>query len=226
MNKNKLIRAVSLILAAVAVLTVYGCTDKGNSDTEINQPSIENNTAVIEYKTTNEDGKEVDATNVVNVNGDTVGKLNAGSSLKDTIKDKDDEDKFISRNEDYGIDKDTAQDIVDKAEEWVKFSYSLYVANSHSKRVAMRELKATNTKDIIIDTDLGCEYGFNPGKGMTIIIEGLVNSAKYETEEEIIAELNKMDIEIIYTLIEGDATDVDDWSAVTTAYMPVTFTND
>ncbi len=225
MNKNKFIRAVSLILAAGVLLTAYGCKDS-EKEQELNQPVIENNTAVIEFTSIDDNGKEVEATNVVEINGDAVGKLNAGSSLSDTIKDKEDEDKFVSRNEDFGIDKDTAQDIVDKAEDWMKFSYSIYVANSHSKRIAMRTLKATNTKNVIIDTDLGCEYGFDPGKGMTIIVEGLVNSAVYETEEEIIAELNKMDIEIIYTLLDGGPEDsVDDWSEVTTAYMPLTFTN-
>ncbi len=225
MNKNVIVRAISLILAAGVVLTAYGCGDKSDKNPEVNQPVIENNTAVIEFTSVDENGKETDATNVMEVNGDAIGNLNSGSTLKDTLKDESDEEKFISRNEDFGIDKDTAQDIVNNAEKWVKFSYSLYIANSHSKRIAMKTLRATNTEDIIIDTDLGCEYGFNPGRGMSILVEGLVNSAKYETEEEIIAELNKMDVEIIYTLIDGDATDVDDWSEVTTAYMPITFTN-
>ena len=143
--------------------------------------------------------------------------------LLDTIKDQKDEDKFLDRNEDLGIDKDQAQEIIDNAEKWVKFTYSIYVANTTASRVAFRKLKATNTENIIIDTDLGCEYGFNPGRGMTIYIEGLVNSTKYETEEEIIAELNEMDVDIIYAFVETDLDNVDDWSAVTTAYMPVTF---
>ena len=223
MNKNVFIRAVSLILMACVILTAYGCKDGGKDNIDIAQPEITGNQAVIEYTSLNDDGKEVDATNVVEVNKDTVGKLNSGSSLSDTLKDQEDEDRFLNRNEDFGISKDEAQDIVDNAEKWTKFSYSIYVANSNAKRVAFRLLKATNTENIIIDTDLGCEYGFNPGRGMYILIEGLVNSAKLKTEEEIIAELNKTDIDIIYTLIESDLDSVDDWSNVTTAYMPVTF---
>ncbi len=226
MNKNVLIRAVSLFLAAGVVLTAYGCGDKDEKEANVNQPVIENNTAVIEFTSVDDNGKEVEATNVVEVNGDAIGNLGSGSTLKDTLKDKEDENKFISKNEDYGIDKDTAQDIVNNAEKWVKFTYSLYIANTHSKRIAIRELKATNTENIIIDTDLGCEYGFNPGKGMSILVEGLVDSSKYETQEEIVAELNNMDIQFIYTLIDGNSTDVEDWSKVTTAYMPVTFSND
>ena len=223
MNKNVFIRAVSLILMACVILTAYGCKDGGKDNIGIAQPEITGNQAVIEYTSLNDDGKEVDATNVVKVNKDSVGKLNSGSSLSDTLKDQEDEDRFLNRNEDFGISKDEAQDIVDNAEKWTKFSYSIYVANSNAKRVAFRLLKATNTENIIIDTDLGCEYGFNPGRGMHILIEGLVNSAKLKTEEEIIAELNKTDIDIIYTLIESDLDSVDDWSNVTTAYMPVTF---
>lgn len=222
MNKNILIRAVSLILAGGVLLTAYGCKDnKDNSG--LNQPVIEDNKVVIEYPSTDSNGKEVDATNVIEIDDNAVGKLHAGSSLSDSLKDKEDKDKFVSRNEDLGIDKDKAEQIVEEAEKWVKFSYSVYVANSNSKRVAFRTLRATNTEDIIIDTNLGCEYGFNPGRGMSIFIEGLVNSAKYETEEEILAALNEMDVDIIYTLVDSDLDSVDDWSSVTTAYMPVTF---
>ena len=222
MNKNILIRAVSLILVMGVILTAYGCKG-GNENSGLAQPEISDNQAVVEFTSVDDNGKEVDVTNVIEVNKDAIGNLNAGSSLADTIKDKEDEDKFLDRNEDLGIDKDQAQDIIDNAEKWVKFTYSIYVANTTSSRVAFRKLKATNTENIIIDTDLGCEYGFNPGRGMAIYIEGLVNSTKYETEEEIIAELNEMDIDIIYAFVESDLDNVDDWSAVTTAYMPVTF---
>ncbi len=222
MNKNILIRAVSLIIAGGVLLTAYGCKDS-KEDGGLNQPVIENNQVVIEYPSTDSNGKEVDATNVIEIDDNAVGQLHAGSSLSDSLKDKEDEDKFVSRNEDLGIDKDKAEQIVEDAEKWVKFSYSVYVANSNAKRVAFRTLRATNTEDIIIDTNLGCEYGFNPGRGMSILIEGLVNSAKYETEEEILAALNEMDVDIIYTLVDSDLDSVDDWSSVTTAYMPVTF---
>lgn len=220
MNKNILIRVVSAILAAGVLLTAYGCKD--SKQTGLNQPTIEDNQAVIEYPSVDSEGNEVDATNIVDIDED-VGKLNAGSSLEDAFKNEAAKDKFLNRNEDFGIDDEKAEQIVEEAAKWTKFTYSLYVANSNAQRVSFRMLKATNTEDIIIDTDLGCEYGFNPGKGMTIIIEGLVNSSKYETEEEIIAALNEMDIEIIYTLINSDLDSVDDWSKVTTAYMPVTF---
>ncbi|MBR5262741.1 MAG: hypothetical protein IKV49_02850 [Clostridia bacterium] len=222
MNKNILIRAVSLILVMGVILTAYGCKG-GKENSGLAQPEINDNQAVVEFTSVNNDGKEVDATNVIEVNKDAIGNLNAGSTLADTIKDQKDEDKFLDRNEDLGIDKDQAQEIIDNAEKWVKFTYSIYVANTTASRVAFRKLKATNTENIIIDTDLGCEYGFNPGRGMTIYIEGLVNSTKYETEEEIIAELNEMDVDIIYAFVETDLDNVDDWSAVTTAYMPVTF---
>ncbi len=221
MNRNIVIRAVSLILAVCAILTVYGCKDKDESG--LSQPTMNDDKVIIEYTSTNDKGKPVDATNVVDVNKDAIGNLNAGSTLDKVFKDEKDEDKFLDRNEDFGIDDDKAQEIVDNAEKWTKFTYSIYVANSHPKRVAFGMLKATNTDDIIIDTDLGCEYGFNPGRGMPILIEGLVNSSKFETEEEILAELNKMDIQIIYTLVDTDLDSVDDWSKVTTAYMPVTF---
>lgn len=222
MRKNILIRAVSLFLAAGVMLTAYGCKDN-KAEGGLNQPTIENNKVVVEYPSVNSDGKEVDVTNVIEVDDKIAGQINAGSSLKDTLKNDEAEDKFINNSGSLGIEKEEAEQIVEEAEKWTKFSYSLYVTNTNAKRVAFRSLKATNTEDILIDTDLRCEYGFNPGRGMMIYIEGLVNSAKFETEEEIRAALNEMDIDIIYTFIDTDLDSVDDWSSVTTAYMPVTF---
>lgn len=224
MNKNVLIRAVSLIIAVCVLVTAYGCK-KGDSNGEINQPSIQDGTAVIEYTSTNGDGKEVDATKVVDVDDKYVGNLSAGENLKDEFEDENEKDKFVSRNEDFGIDDDKANEIVENAAKWTKFAYNVYIANSNAKRVAFSMLKAKNTDNIIIDTNLGCEYGIVPGGTMMVMIEGIVNSSELETEEEIIAELNKMDIDVVYTFIDDDGLEagIDDWSKVTTAYMPVTF---
>lgn len=224
MNKNVLIRAVSLIIAVCVLVTAYGCK-KGDSNGDINQPSIQDGTAVIEYTSTNGDGKEVDATKVVDVDDKYVGNLSAGENLKDEFEDEDKKDKFVSRNEDFGIDDDKANEIVENAAKWTKFAYNVYIANSNAKRVAFSMLKAKNTDNIIIDTNLGCEYGIVPGGTMMVMIEGIVNSSALETEEEIIAELNKMDIDVVYTFIDDDGLEagIDDWSKVTTAYMPVTF---
>ncbi len=234
MNKNNVIRGISLLLAAGVLLTAYGCKGDEEAATTtapttlvagVNQPVIENSTAVIEYTSVNDKGEYVEATKVVQVNDNAVGKLNTSSSFGEDIKDQKEKDKFLARNEDFGIDKDTAQDIVDNAASWTKFSYSVYIANTYASRIAFRKIKAANTENIIIDRDLGCEYGFNPGSGMSISIEGLVKTSAYETEEEIIAELNKTGLQIIYTLVDSADDSVDDWSKVTTAYIPVKITN-
>ncbi len=222
--KNTLIRMISLSLAASVIFTAYGCGGKENEKKAANnQPVVENNTAVVEFTSVNEDGSEVDVTNVVEIESDAVNNLSSGSSLGEILKDEEAKNDFVSDN-DYGLDKDTAQDIADEAENWTEFSYSVYVANTFSKRIAMRYLKVTNTDDIKISTDLDCEHSFLPGYGRAIYIEGLVNSAKYETEEEIVAELNKMDVQVVYTLVDESAdSSVDNWEEVTTAYIPLTF---
>lgn len=225
MNKNVLIRAVSLIIAVCVLVTAYGCKKSESANGDINQPSIQDGTAVIEYTSTDKDGKEVDATKVVDVDSDSVGNLSAGENLKDEFEDENKKDKFVSRNEDFGIDDEKADEIVENAAKWTKFSYNVYIANSNAKRVAFSMLKAKNTENIIIDTNLGCEYGVVPGGSMMILIEGIVNSTALDTEEKILAELNEMDIDIIYTFIDDDGLEagIDDWSKVTTAYMPVNF---
>ena len=55
---------------------------------EIIQPSVQDGTAVIGYTSTNNDGKEVNTSKVVNIDGQYVGNLIAGENLKDEFEDE------------------------------------------------------------------------------------------------------------------------------------------
>ncbi|MBO5420388.1 MAG: hypothetical protein J6A67_00395 [Clostridia bacterium] len=231
MNKNVLIRIVSLTLVGGILLTAFGCkkddTDgdpatSSQSETMgiIEQPTVENGTAVIEYPSTKPNGSTV-VVSTVATGIDFANQFRTGKKLDklDQVK----KDRFVERCADFGIDSAKAKELVKNGTTWMEFSVDLYIANTTSKDVALKTLKAENTKHIIVDTQLGSEYGIPSGKGMYVSVDGIVDSSKYEAEEEILAALQKMGIKLAYTTLKNSADSVDDWSKVTTAYMPVKF---
>ena len=223
MNKNVLTRIAALVLVAGVLLTSFGCKknegadDNNEPSSHLVQPTIENGTMKYEYPSMNEVGTEVMVTKVTEVN-DFVNQLYAGKSL-----DKINKDRFISRYSSFGITKEQAEEMVKDGTTWKEFSVNIYIANVNSLGVSFRSITATNQENIKMDTMLDCEYGLPSGKGNYIAINGIVDSSKFETEEAILEALKGMDIQIVYTLLEDSAESVDDWSQVTTAYMPVKF---
>ena len=87
----------------------------------------------------------------------------------------------------------------------------------------MRIVVAKQTESLIIDTELDSEYGITAGRGTHIALDAYMDTSKYEVEEEIVKVLQSMDIKVSYTLMDVSSDSVDDWSKVTTAYMPVDF---
>lgn len=225
MRKNNFIRAVSIFLAAGVLLASAGCGGKTKTKTpELNQPVIENSTAVIEYTSINEKGEETNVTTVQDVNIPDLNKPVSGMSLAQKLESKNEAERFEKNKEDYNISEDEYNKIVEKADEWISFNYLFYVANSTPQRILFRNIKYNDNKDIKINSDLGCEYGVPSGSGMSIVFSGYVNSSKYESEDALKAALSEMGIQIIYTSVESIDDSVDDWSKVSTKTMDIDFT--
>ena len=225
MSKNTFIRAVSAFLAAGVLLATAGCgKEKAKQLPDLNQPSIENSTAVIEYTSTNEKGEETPATTVVNINVPDLNKPMTGLTLKEKLENKNEAKRFEDSKENYGLDSKEYKKLVEEADEWVAFNYVFYVANSTSSRILFRKIKYNESKDILLDTDLGCEYGVPSGGGMTIVFSGFVKSSRYETEETLKTALSEMGIQLIYTPVDSIDDSIDDWSAVETKTMDIDFT--
>lgn len=223
MNKNTLIRTVSLFMAAGVILTAYGC--KGSKESgfikgEIGQPVVQNSTAVIKYTSKNAEGKDEDVTTAVTVYDKFLNTVSTQGSLENTIKDDKEKDKFYN-NYENSADKDKLDEIVDNAKNWMSFRYNIYVANSNQKPVAFRMLAVKNTDDIVVKKNLECEYGVDSGRGMTISIEGVYNSAKYKDAEIFKDALAKMDISIQYAYLDKIGDDVIDWDKETTKLMDI-----
>lgn len=250
--KNKILtRIISLVMAASVVLTVGGCGKKsstadGKSDADAAngttsgsvqevvdgkgapvQPNVDEkaSTAVVKYTKVNSEGKKEDATTVVNVNSPIINELSMSAKLSDQYKTDAQKLNFVNsvtRNND--IDKDKAEEIIKKADEWVEFGYTAYIANTSSQRLitAFLEIGGKNN-NIVVKKNLDCEYGIKSGSATTVFISGYVNIEKYPDEEAIIKELNGMKIKLVYTLADDNITDIENWDEVDKKTMDVKF---
>ncbi len=234
MNKNILIRAVSLILIAGVLLTAFGCKKGGDEQTstttdvnatgELALPSAENGTFKVDVTVYPDriDGTTASGatTNVSEKTGDLY-HIKVQKSLDEANENM---KRHLTENyEKLGIDKAKAESMVKKGTNWKHVSIFVYVLNSKSKDAAMRFVETKQTESLIIDTELDSEYGIPAGRGNYIALDAYIDTSKYETEEAIVSVLKTMDIKIVYTLMNDSADSVDDWSKVTTAYMNVGF---
>lgn len=225
MKNNTVIRAVSAVLAAGVLLAAAGC---GGKDTkkkpeDLNQPAVENNTVVIEYPTTNEKGEEEIVTKTDSVPSSILNKPNTGISLAEKLENKQEKERFEKYIDSYEISEKEYKKIEEKAENWISFDYDFYVANSTSKRILFKYLTHNAKDGIIIDNDMGCEYGLPSGVGMIVSFSGYVDISKYESEEDMKAALSEMGIKIIYTSVDSMDDSIDDWSKVETKTMDIDF---
>ena len=233
MNKNILIRAASLVLVASVLLSAFGCkkgddeqptTEDTNTTGELALPSAENGTFKVDVTMYPE---KIDGTTKAGATTKTTEKTgevyhisiqksldSVSENMKRHLKEK---------AGDFGIDKVKAEKMIASGTTWKHVSVFVYVLNTYQKDAAMRFVKSKQTESLIIDTELDSEYGIPTGRGNYIALDAYIDTSKYETEEEIIATLKSMDIRIAYTLMNESSDSVDDWSKVTTAYMPVKF---
>ncbi len=234
MNTNILIRVTSLILVAGVLLTSFGCkkgddeqtttTADTNATGELALPSAENGTFKVDVTVYPEkvDGttKSGATTKVTEKTGElyyiSVQKPldSVSENMKRHLKEK---------AGDLGIDKAKAENMLKKGTTWNHVNIFVYVLNSNSKDSAMRFVESKQNESLIIDTELDTEYGIPSGRGNHIALDAYIDTSKYETEEEIIEVLKTLDIKIVYTLMNDSSDSVNDWSKVTTAYMPVNF---
>ncbi|MDD6276809.1 MAG: hypothetical protein PUB20_08335 [Clostridia bacterium] len=234
--KNKFIKSLSLLMAVIAVIFMFGCgkNDSGETGTtksngKLIQPSVNNSTAVINYTSMNDENKEVNATNIITgIDENTINYISTGSKLNQSLKTEDDKKDFVNEAEDkYGIPSDEAQEIVKNPEKWAAFSYIAFVSNTNAKCMKFRQLECESSQNIKISKELDCEYGLDPGKAMVIAIDGLVNVTELPTIEEITQELSTMKINVKCVLVNGScvsgtADEVSNWETAKYSLMPIT----
>ena len=233
MNKNFLIRLVSGLLIAGVLLTSFGCKkdDEGETTTagtnatgELAIPSAENGTFKVDVTVYPEKVDGTTAAGATTKVTEKTGELYYISIQKslDTANENM-KRRLTEKPEELGIDKAKAEEMIKSGTTWKHVSIFVYVLNSNSKDAAMRYVNSKQADSLIIDTQLDTEYGIPAGRGNHIALDAYIDTSKYETEEDIIATLQGLDIKIAYTLMDNSADSVDDWSKVTTAYMPIEF---
>ena len=235
MNKNILVRLVSVLLIVGVLLVSFGCKDDEEGQTttaaaetsatgEIAVPPTENGTFKVDVTVYPEkiDGTTASGatTKVTEKTGDLY-YIRVQDSLD---KASENMKNYLTTNyEKLGIDKAKAESMVKSGTTWSHVSIFVYVLNSNSKDAAMRFVEAKQTESLIIDTELDSEYGIPAGRGTHIALDAYMDTSKYEVEEEFVKVLQSMDIKVSYTLMDVSSDSVDDWSKVTTAYMTVDF---
>lgn len=223
MNKNILIRAVSMMLVAGVLLASFGCkkseeappTTTTVAEGEVVLPPTENGTFKVEITVRDEEN----GTTSVEEKSDDLFYINVidpldvvGENMKNYIKENAGE---------WGADEAKVEEMLKSGTTWMHVQIQVYVLNSKSKPVAMEYVKVGKQTDaLIVDTMLDGQFGIPSGKGKYVTLDSYIDTSKYETEEDIIATLQSMDIQITYALVEDMYDTVDDWSSVTTAYIP------
>lgn len=223
--KNRIIRIISAVMAASVLLAAYGCKDgKKAVKQEVNMPDIKDSVARVDFTSVDQNGKEVNATTFYDVPAPDLNKAVLGLSAKETFEKEGAKENFKKNLDDYGIDDKQYEEIVNKQEDWQSYSYMFYIANSTPRRIAFRSVSHTDKDGIIINNDLGCEYGVPSGRGSTIYIEGMVDKSKYADEAAIKKALSEMNVKLNYTYVENMDDTVDDWSKVDIKTMDIDFT--
>lgn len=237
MNKNVFLRVASMTLVAGILLTSFGCKKEGEGEGETTTAATtaEVHKGEIAVPSTQDGTFKIDKT-IVEIDAGTTKKdgttrIEEESGelyyiIMDDSLDKGSENlkKYITeRHGELGIDKAKAEEMIKSGTTWNSVTIFVYVLNSDSKGVAMKSVEAKQTESLIVDTELESEIGIPMGRGMYIPVSAYVDVSKFETEEQIVAALNGMDIKVAYTYIDNPMDSVDDWSKVKISYMPIKF---
>ncbi len=217
MNKNTLIKILSILVIFAVVITTVGCSV--NNDGEVKDGEVgavdtnnlptENGTAVFESTVVDEEGNTQTVTQVIDV-----------ENSKPVVGEAVDKEDFVQNNvkDDYGMSDDEAEDVIAKPEDWKVVYLFEYIQNKTDKTMITKSVTTKNNGEgsIFIRSSLDAEYGVGAGGVSNIAIQAMVDMSKYESDEELQEALDKMDIQVQYTLTDNKDADVDDWDSVTT----------
>ncbi len=220
MNKNTIIKVLSVLVIFAVIVTTVGCSigggdgfvkdgEVGAIDTE--QLPTENGTAVFEGTVVNGEGKTETVTQYIDV--ENTGKPIVSDTPVDTEGLKNE-----SVKDDYGMSDEKADDIIAKPEDWKTVYLFEYIQNNTDQTMITKSVTTKNEGDgsIFIRSRLDAEYGIGKGGVSNIAIYALVDMSKYPTEEDMEKAIDKMGIQVQYTLTDNKDADIDDWNSITT----------
>lgn len=222
MNKNTIIKVLSVLVIFAVIVSTVGCSigdDGTTKDGEVGALNVdeleqENGTAVYSGTRVNEEGKTETVTQIIDIeNADTPFVQD-----ESVIEDEADKESFIKQEglNDYGMSEDEAKDVVDNAENWKTFYVFKYVENKTDKTMVCKSVTADGGDGIFVRSVLDAEYGIGPGGCTSIAIHATADMSKYKTDEELEAAFDKLNIKIQYALTDDPYGEIDDWESVTT----------
>ena len=224
MKRNTFIKTLSLVMAAGVILGSYGCkADKKKTDINSDKSEIPSVTTIIEYTSVDDKGKEKQATNIIdNYIPDMNNKVEFGPLLSEKFSDDKNAKELFKKNiKSYGADEKKYEEIVKNAANWQTFTYDYYVVNPYPQRIAFKTITSKTKDGILIDNELGCEKSIPSGKGSYILLEGMVDTSKFNDEAAVKAALEEMKPQIVYTFVQSIDDTVDDWEKADTKTLPM-----
>ena len=227
MKKNIFIKLFSAVIIVSVLLGVTGCSvgngkkvETGNDDVgvvDFKKYDAGSGTVVYTHTSKNQDTGKIE-TYTENVNlSDVDTAVRMGSAPFEDDKSK---ESFINQTGmgNYGMDKSEAEKIAKDPTEWKTFYFVKYIENKSDKTMVFNSVKAINNGEngIYIRTMLDSDIGIGAGGCMGVTFYGVADISKFETDEELDAALEKVGIQLIYTLTDDKYGDIDNWDEVTT----------
>ena len=213
MNRNITAKILSLLMTAVMVISLFGCsvskknevTDKDANAISFDDKTNKDGDAVIKNEVTDKDGKKTEVTQLVDAS-----KVDKPIYAESGITKRDDFVKTIAK-EDYNMPEDVAKQVAEKPEAWKEFYSVEYIQNKSDKHLACRSISVENngSNGLWINTRLDADYTFAPGTTDAISIWVVVDSNKLTDGDAIDEAFNNTKINLVYTLIDDPTEDVD-----------------
>ncbi len=212
--RNNIKRAVCIITAFVAFMSMWGCTVKsgktgkdskeGGQLIDYSELATVNGTAAVTYKYTDADGKE--QTEKVDIDMDIADHVELVSTRDITS------DRFLNgiAQKGYQMNESKAKEVASNPNDYHEFQFVEYVQNSSDKTMAYKSVRVPeNGKNgIWINTALDAEFTMIPGGVTPVYVYGIADMKKYD-KESLEKEFKNIKIQLEYVLTDSAQDDID-----------------
>lgn len=207
------IRILSLIISAVMIFSMFGCSFKKGtaevSDKDGGAVNVEGQTnadgdLVIVNEVTDKDGNKTEVTEIV----DSMGVDHLVSASSGVTK----RENFVEvAKQTYNMPEDVAESVVKKEENWKEFYVTEYIQNKSDKHMAYNSIRILNNGEngLWLSKDLQADYTIAPGTSDMINIWVLADVSKFEDDETMEEAFKNTKFNLVYTLIDDYMADVD-----------------
>ena len=205
-------KVLSIVLAAIIALSMFGCsskkakvTDKDGGTIDVEAQTNADGDLVIVNEVTDKDGNKTEVTQIV----DGVGIDKPVYAQSGIIK----RDNFVSdiAKRSYDMPEETAQEVADNEEGWREFYAGEYIQNKSDKHMAFKSIRVENNgaNGLWISKDLDAEFTFAPGTTDLLNIWALADTSKLADDKAIEAAFAETKINLVYTLVDDPMEDID-----------------